>query len=96
VLAARRRICCTAGAVTCSPGNVADLKVLASVAADVELDAAELLEAIERPELKASLRRATDQAWGLGVRGVPSISVGGRVFYGDDALEAAAASVSAV
>jgi 2-hydroxychromene-2-carboxylate isomerase len=32
-------------------------------------------------------------AWELGVRGVPTVRVGTRLFYGDDQLEAAAGYV---
>ena len=39
----------------------------------------------------AELREATELAGDLGVRGVPSVVVGGRVFWGDDRLEEAAA-----
>jgi 2-hydroxychromene-2-carboxylate isomerase len=41
------------------------------------------------------LRLATDEAWELGVRGVPTATVDGSIFYGDDELEAAAIRAAA-
>ena len=65
-------------------------EVLGAAAAEAELDAGELPEAIQRPEIKDALRQATDTAWELGVRGVPSLAIGEAVYYGDDKLEEAA------
>jgi 2-hydroxychromene-2-carboxylate isomerase len=73
--------------------DISKLDVLASVAAEVGLDAQQLLQGIQHPDVKASLRRATDEAWELGVRGVPTIRVDHRLFYGDDKLEDAAAMI---
>jgi 2-hydroxychromene-2-carboxylate isomerase len=47
---------------------------------------------IEPIEDKQKLRENTDRALELGVTGVPSIVVGGHVFWGDDRLDAIAAS----
>lgn len=66
-------------------------EVLGAAAAEAGLDPGELAEAIQRPEIKAALRQATDMSWELGVRGVPSLVIGEAVYYGDDQLEAAAA-----
>lgn len=71
-------------------GDIAQLDVLTAAAADAGLDAAALEDAIRRQEVKDALREATDAAWERGVRGVPSILVGGEIFYGDDKLEQAA------
>jgi 2-hydroxychromene-2-carboxylate isomerase len=57
------------------------------------VDGRELLGAIHQPEVKQALRRATDEAWELGVRGVPTMRVDGHLFYGDDKLEEAAEGV---
>jgi 2-hydroxychromene-2-carboxylate isomerase len=43
--------------------------------------------------VKASLRERTEAAIALGVRGVPSVVVGGQAFWGDDRLEEAAAAI---
>ena len=64
--------------------------------ASAELHPRALRAATERDSIKARLREATDAAGDLGVTGVPSVVVGGEVFWGDDRLEeAAAASASA-
>jgi 2-hydroxychromene-2-carboxylate isomerase len=60
-------------------------------AAGVEADA--VREGVGRPEIKQRLREATDAAIAAGVTGVPAVVVGGRVFWGDDQLEAAAAAL---
>jgi 2-hydroxychromene-2-carboxylate isomerase len=43
--------------------------------------------------VKDALRAATDEAIALGVPGVPTVAVGERLFWGDDALEDAAAAL---
>ena len=48
-----------------------------------------VLKAIETAAVKDVLRQATEAAADLGVRGVPSLVVGGRVFWGDDCLDEA-------
>ncbi len=62
-------------------------------AAACELHPKALLKAVETGIVKGALRDATDRAAELGVRGVPSLLVGGEVFWGDDrvgeAVEAA-------
>jgi 2-hydroxychromene-2-carboxylate isomerase len=75
----------------------ADLSITAHVlesARQVGLERRELEAAIESPEVKQSLREATDAAFELGVFGVPTIAVDGELFWGDDRLEDAAAHVS--
>ena len=72
--------------------DIADRDVLAACAREAGLDAEAMLEAIQAPELKEQLRVATEQAFGDGVRGVPTVRVGDRLFFGDDRLEEAAAA----
>ncbi len=60
------------------------------------LEHAELEAATRDPDVKRSLRAATDSALALGVFGVPTIAVGGELFWGDDRLEDAAAHLRAV
>jgi 2-hydroxychromene-2-carboxylate isomerase len=67
------------------PAAVAD----AASAAGIEGEA--LLTDAVSPEVKAALRKRTDAAIALGVRGVPTVVVGDQPFWGDDRLEAAAA-----
>lgn len=59
-------------------------------AASSELHPRSLEIAVRRDAIKDRLREATDRAGDLGVTGVPAITVGGRVFWGDDQLEEAA------
>jgi 2-hydroxychromene-2-carboxylate isomerase len=74
-----------AGRDLTEPDNV----LLAAAAAEMHPRA--VLSAIERDSVKRTLRDATELAGDLGVRGVPSVVVGERVFWGDDRLEEAAA-----
>jgi 2-hydroxychromene-2-carboxylate isomerase len=73
---------------------ISDPDVLAACASAVGLDAAEMLDAIRAPELKEHLRSLTERAWEAGVRGVPTLRIGERLFFGDDRLEQAAAAMS--
>jgi 2-hydroxychromene-2-carboxylate isomerase len=61
-----------------------------AVAAEVGLDPREVEEATADPAVKAALRAATEDAHRCGVFGVPTIAVGGELFWGDDRLEQAA------
>jgi 2-hydroxychromene-2-carboxylate isomerase len=63
-------------------------------AAACELHPNALLKAVETEIVKNALREATDSAAKLGVFGVPSLVVGGEVFWGDDKLEEAVAAAS--
>jgi 2-hydroxychromene-2-carboxylate isomerase len=71
--------------------DLADLAVLADVAASVDLPADDLVPAIAEPAVKDDLRARTEAALALGVRGVPTLRMDDRLHYGDDRLEAAAA-----
>jgi 2-hydroxychromene-2-carboxylate isomerase len=74
--------------------DIADVEVLAEAAEEVGLDPDQLREAVTQQQIKDALRQATDGAWQAGVRGVPSIRVADRIFYGDDKLEDAAAELA--
>ncbi|MHB1538206.1 MAG: DsbA family protein [Solirubrobacteraceae bacterium] len=50
----------------------------------------ELEAALADPEVKAELRAGTDAAIELGVIGVPTLQLGGELYFGDDELEQAA------
>ncbi len=56
------------------------------------LDAGEARAAAGDPEIKDALKRATEDAIGRGVFGLPTIAVGEQLFWGDDRLEEAAAA----
>lgn len=49
---------------------------------------------LENPDIKARLRRYTDDAIARGVTGIPTVAVGGALFWGDDLLETAAAAAA--
>lgn len=61
-------------------------------AASAELHPRALRAAAERDAIKARLRQTTQAAGDAGVCGVPSVLVGGEVFWGDDRLADAAAA----
>jgi 2-hydroxychromene-2-carboxylate isomerase len=70
------------------------LSVVANVldaAEQAGLDRREAQDAASDPHVKQMLRVATDAAHAAGVRGVPTLAVGGELFWGDDRLEDAAA-----
>ncbi|HEX3977530.1 MAG TPA: 2-hydroxychromene-2-carboxylate isomerase [Solirubrobacteraceae bacterium] len=69
--------------------DIADRDVLAACAVEAGLDPTAMLEAIQAPELKEQLRAITERAWQDGVRGVPTLRLGGQLFFGDDRLEEA-------
>jgi 2-hydroxychromene-2-carboxylate isomerase len=72
--------------------DLADIAVLAAAAADAGLPAGDVAAAIADPAVKDDLRARTGAALALGVRGVPTLRAGGRLLYGDDRLEDAAAA----
>ncbi len=60
-----------------------------------ELHLPDAQERIESPEVKAALRRNTDEAIARGVFGVPTIAIGDELFWGVDATDMAADYVAA-
>lgn len=70
------------------PAAVADAASVAGIEGDA------LLAAAATPEVKAALKARTDAAIALGVRGVPTVLVGGQAFWGDDRLKDAARALS--
>jgi 2-hydroxychromene-2-carboxylate isomerase len=75
--------------------DLGDPDSLMIAAAAAEMHPKAIAAAVERDALKASLRTATERAGDLGVRGVPSLLVGGEVFWGDDRLDEAAEAAAA-
>jgi 2-hydroxychromene-2-carboxylate isomerase len=67
--------------------DLTDVDNVAIAGAACELHPRALLKAVETGGVKKGLREATDRAGDLGVEGVPSVVVGGEVFWGDDRLE---------
>jgi 2-hydroxychromene-2-carboxylate isomerase len=70
--------------------DLGEVDAVLEVGERVGIHAAELRPAIGDPEVKARLRAATDAAVVLGVVGVPTLEVGGELFWGDDRLGEAA------
>jgi 2-hydroxychromene-2-carboxylate isomerase len=71
-----------------------ELSIEAHVLAAVSragLDRPEARDAIRDPDIKRTLREATEAAHGFGVFGVPTVAIGEELFWGDDRLEDAAA-----
>jgi 2-hydroxychromene-2-carboxylate isomerase len=66
------------------------IDALADVADAVGLGGNALRSAVQMPAVKDALRAATAAAWDAGVRGIPTLCRDGRMYYGDDQLEAAA------
>jgi 2-hydroxychromene-2-carboxylate isomerase len=74
--------------------DLADVEVALDVASSIGLDRERVREAIASREVKDELRAATDAAHARGVFGVPTVAVGGELFWGDDRLEDAVAALS--
>jgi 2-hydroxychromene-2-carboxylate isomerase len=69
--------------------DLSDPDNVAIAAAACELHPRALLKAVTTDGVKGALRETTSRAGELGVCGVPSLVVGGEVFWGDDRIEAA-------
>jgi 2-hydroxychromene-2-carboxylate isomerase len=74
--------------------DLADVDNVLIAAAACELHPNAVLKGIELQSTKDRLRKATQEAYELGVRGVPSVCVGAEVYWGDDRLEEAAAALA--
>jgi 2-hydroxychromene-2-carboxylate isomerase len=70
--------------------DITGVGALAGIAVEAGLDGGALAAAVGSPEVKAALRATTEAAWEAGVRGVPTLRDGDRLYYGDDRLEEAA------
>jgi 2-hydroxychromene-2-carboxylate isomerase len=73
--------------------DLSDVDNVLIAAAACELHPNAVLKGIEMQSTKDRLRRATREAFERGVRGVPTVAVGDRLFYGDDRLDDAAAAL---
>jgi 2-hydroxychromene-2-carboxylate isomerase len=87
--AAVYRLVFAEGRTLTEPGPV----LAAAAAAGVDPDA--VAAGLADPAIKARLRAETDAAIARGVTGVPTVAVGGALFWGDDRLEEAAAAAAA-
>ena len=75
--------------------DLSDVDNVLIAAAACELHPNAVLKALETQSVKDKLRDSTREAYERGVRGVPTIAVGDRLFYGDDHLEEAASALAA-
>ncbi|MGE5475815.1 MAG: 2-hydroxychromene-2-carboxylate isomerase [Bacteroidales bacterium] len=66
--------------------NISEREVVAEVGASLGIAPADLLAAIELPEIKARLRQETEGAIADGVFGAPFLVVDGEPFWGFDRL----------
>jgi 2-hydroxychromene-2-carboxylate isomerase len=73
-------------------GRTLDEETMLIAGAACELHPNALLKGVDSRTVKDELVNATNEAYELGVRGVPTIAVGGELFWGDDRLEEAAAA----
>jgi 2-hydroxychromene-2-carboxylate isomerase len=81
---------------TFNAGRVmSDLDNVLIAAAACELHPKAVKIGIETKGTKERLARATQEAIDRGVTGVPTVAVGGELFWGDDRLEDAAAAIAA-
>jgi len=71
-------------------GRTLDEDTVMIAGAACELHPNALLKGLESRTVKDELARTTNEAYELGVRGVPTIALGGELYWGDDRLEEAA------
>jgi 2-hydroxychromene-2-carboxylate isomerase len=74
--------------------SLAEVDNVLRSAGEAGLDPEEVRAALEDDRVKNRLREHTDEAMALGVIGVPTVVVGGAVFWGDDRLEDATAAAT--
>lgn len=67
--------------------GVEDPAAVAEIAKGVGLDGEALVRRIADPEVKDTLRRATDDALARGVFGVPTMGANGELFWGLDSFD---------
>ena len=75
--------------------DLSDIDNVLIAAAACELHPNAVLKGVATQSTKDRLKAATAEAYQLGVRGVPTVAIGDRLFYGDDRLEEAAAAMAA-
>jgi 2-hydroxychromene-2-carboxylate isomerase len=75
--------------------DMSDVDNVLIAAAACELHPNAVLKGIETRSVKERLRAATDEALALGLEGIPTVEVGGELFWGDDRLEEAVQAASA-
>ncbi len=63
-------------------------------ASEAGLDRDAVAIGVQTPRIKERLRAVTDEAVALGVTGIPTVAVGGELFWGDDRLQDAARALA--
>jgi 2-hydroxychromene-2-carboxylate isomerase len=74
--------------------SLTETDTLRDAAADAGLEPDEVVAAIERPDIKQRLKDQTNAAVERGITGIPTVEIGDELYWGDDHLEEAAASVA--
>jgi 2-hydroxychromene-2-carboxylate isomerase len=74
--------------------DLAELRHVLSAAEAAGIAAHDAEQALADPSVKEELRAETDAAHARGVFGVPTVTVGDEVFWGDDRLEEAATALA--
>jgi len=73
--------------------SISDQGVLSSILRETGQDAGRLLALTSQTAIKERLRQRTEEAQELGIFGAPSFLVGGELYWGDEKLESALASL---
>jgi 2-hydroxychromene-2-carboxylate isomerase len=77
-------------------GDLGEREAVLEAGGRADIDSSEIEEALDDAAVKQALREVTDEALALGVFGVPTVAVGEELFWGDDRLDDAAATYTAV
>jgi 2-hydroxychromene-2-carboxylate isomerase len=72
----------------------AELETMLDAAQGAGLDPDEVIQAIERQDIKDRLREYTDEAFERGVTGIPTVAIGDELYWGDDRLDEAVAAMA--
>ncbi|MHB1468148.1 MAG: DsbA family protein [Solirubrobacteraceae bacterium] len=71
-------------------GDLSERETILAAGEEAGIAREQMRSALSDPEIKAELRATTDAAIELGVIGVPTLRLGGELYFGDDQLEQAA------
>jgi 2-hydroxychromene-2-carboxylate isomerase len=74
--------------------SLAELDAVHEAALQADLNPDEVEDAIQRPDIKHRLKDQTEEAVARGITGIPTVAIGGELFWGDDRLEEAAAAAT--
>lgn len=69
--------------------EIGEEAVVAEILENMDLNAKDVIARATTDENKQALREQTDEAFRLGIFGVPTFIAGGELFWGDDRLETA-------